>query len=124
MSTRTEKIRKLRALAHSGSGAFPHEAAVALRMAEALEAKTPNAKAVAQAVAKVLKERGMTVRVRRRAREDDWRGYYWQGIVPNERVENQSRRCRRELPQKPSLYRTQCLRFPPPSMADGTTGED
>jgi hypothetical protein len=80
MSTRTEKIRKLRALAHSGSGAFPHEAAVALRMAEALDAKTPNAKAVAQAVAKVLKERGMTVRVRRRAREDDWRGYYWQGM--------------------------------------------
>jgi hypothetical protein len=56
MTTRTEKVRKVRALARS--------AALALEKAQALEART--AKGLAQAVAQALEARGLVVRVRRR----------------------------------------------------------
>jgi pyruvate/2-oxoglutarate dehydrogenase complex dihydrolipoamide acyltransferase (E2) component len=70
MSTRRDKIRKLRALARD-KGAFENEAAVALAKAQALEASTPEK--IASDIAQLLKERGLaTVRVRRRARDDDW----------------------------------------------------
>jgi hypothetical protein len=63
MTTRTEKIRKLRALARSPN---KHEAALALEKAQQLERTT--AKAIAIAIGELLKERGLTVRVRRRDR--------------------------------------------------------
>jgi Protein of unknown function (DUF2786) len=63
MTTRTEKVRKLRALARD-KGAFANEAAVALAKAQALEFRT--AKAIAHAIAQLLEARGMQVRVRRR----------------------------------------------------------
>jgi len=70
MSKRAEKIRKLLRLARD-RGAFENEAAVALAKAQALEALTP--KNIAHAIAQLLEKRGMAaVRVRRRAREDDW----------------------------------------------------
>src|SRR5262245_3880864 len=69
MSTRAEKIRKLRALARD-KGAFENEAAVALAKAQALETSTP--KKIARDIGQLIEKRGMVVRVRRRAREDDW----------------------------------------------------
>jgi hypothetical protein len=69
MSTRAAKIRKLHALARD-KGAFENEAAIALAKAQALEALAP--KKIAEAIAQLLEKRGMTVRVRRRAREDNW----------------------------------------------------
>ena len=61
MTTQTEKVRKLRALARSPNR---HEAALALAKAQALEPRT--AKAIAHAIAQLLAARGMQVRVRRR----------------------------------------------------------
>jgi hypothetical protein len=66
MTTQTEKVRKLRALARSPN---KHEAALALAKAQALESKT--AKAIAYAIEQLLKERELTVRVRRHSGE--WR---------------------------------------------------
>ena len=60
MTTRAEKIRKLRALGRSPN---KHEAAAALQKARELEPKT--AKGVAQDIASLLVERGLKVRVRR-----------------------------------------------------------
>jgi Protein of unknown function (DUF2786) len=65
-SMRTEKVRKLRALAQSPN---EHEAALALAKAQALE--LPTAKAIAHAIAQLLEARGMVVRVRRH-RADGW----------------------------------------------------
>ena len=67
MTTRTEKIRKLRALTRD-RGAFENEAAVALAKAQALELRT--AKAIAWAIAQLLETRGLIVRVRRRGAEE------------------------------------------------------
>ena len=67
MSTRTEKVRKLRALARSPNR---HEAALALAKAQELEGRT--AKAIAQAIAQLLKARGMQVLVRRRVSRERW----------------------------------------------------
>jgi hypothetical protein len=60
MTTRTEKVRKLRALGRSPN---KHEAALALQKARELEPKT--AKGIAQDIASLLKEQGLKVRVRR-----------------------------------------------------------
>ena len=66
MTTQTEKVRKLRALARSPNR---HEAALALALAlalaKALEPKT--AKAIAHAIAQLLETRGLIVCVRRRS---------------------------------------------------------
>jgi len=62
MTTRAEKIRKLRALGRSPN---PHEAASALQKARELESKTPTAKGVALALVALLEERGFTARARR-----------------------------------------------------------
>jgi uncharacterized C2H2 Zn-finger protein len=75
MTTQSEKVRKLRALARD-KGAFANEAAVALAKAQALESRT--AKVIARAIAQLLKTRGLTVRVRRRS------GEHWQ---PTPRVD-------------------------------------
>jgi hypothetical protein len=69
MTTRKEKIRKLRALARD-KGAFENEAAVALAKARELEDKTITAKALALAVCRMLEERGLVVRVRPRRAEE------------------------------------------------------
>lgn len=69
MTTRTEKVRKLRALARD-KGAFANESAVALAKAQALEFRT--AKAIARAIGQLLEARGMQVRVRRRGTEERW----------------------------------------------------
>jgi hypothetical protein len=61
MTTRKEKIRKLRALARSPN---KHEATLALAKAQGLEAET--AKAIARAIAQLLQARGLVVRVKRR----------------------------------------------------------
>ena len=61
MTTQSEKIRKLRALAKSPNR---HETAAALAKAKALENRT--AKAIAQAIGQLLETYGLTVRVRRR----------------------------------------------------------
>ena len=58
MTTRTEKLRRLHALARSPN---KHEAALALAKAQAMESGT--AKAITQAIAKLLEARGMQVRV-------------------------------------------------------------
>jgi hypothetical protein len=70
MTTKREKIRKLRALAKSPN---KHEAALALAKAEALEARMrpTTAKAIAHAVAQLLEARGMKVRVKPRVRADE-----------------------------------------------------
>ena len=60
MTTQSEKVRKLHALARSPNR---HEAALAL--AKALEPKT--AKAIAHAIAQLLETRGLIVCVRRRS---------------------------------------------------------
>jgi hypothetical protein len=62
MTSQTEKVRKLRALARSPNR---HEAALALAKAQALEPST--AKAIAHAIARLLEARGLMVRVRRRS---------------------------------------------------------
>jgi hypothetical protein len=62
VTTRTEKIRKLRALGRSPN---PHEAASALEMARKLEARAITAKGAALAIASLFEARGLTVRVRR-----------------------------------------------------------
>jgi hypothetical protein len=61
-TTRAERIRLLRALGRSPNA---HEAGLALQKARELEAKTPTPKGVALAIAALLKERGLTVQVRR-----------------------------------------------------------
>ena len=63
MTTRTEKVRKLRALARSPN---KHEAALALQKARELKPKT--AKGVAQDIASLLKALGLKVRVSRHDR--------------------------------------------------------
>jgi uncharacterized protein DUF2786 len=64
MTTRTEKeVRKLLRLSRDRA-ATKNEAAVALAMAQKLEAKT--AKAIAHDIAQLLEARGLIVRVRRR----------------------------------------------------------
>jgi hypothetical protein len=60
MTTRTEKVRKLRALGRSPN---KHEAALALQKARELEPKT--AKGIAMDIASLLKEQGLKVRVSR-----------------------------------------------------------
>jgi hypothetical protein len=77
MTTRKEKIRKLYALARD-KGAFENEAAVARAKAQALEALTT--KKIAHDIGQLLQKHGMVVRVRRRAREDDWQGYHYVGM--------------------------------------------
>src|SRR5262245_14060437 len=119
MSKRAAKIRKLRALARD-KGAFENEAAVALAKAQALETSTP--KKIASDIARLLKERGMaTVRVRRRAREDDWNlirsvgfGSARPSKIPPEFDADVS------YLRNKDLYRIRRVRVSPPS-CDGTT---
>jgi len=61
MTTRTELVRKLRAM---GRSPFAPEAATALEMARRLELKT--AKSVAQDIAALLRGHGLRVKVRPR----------------------------------------------------------
>jgi hypothetical protein len=69
-TTQREKIRKLRALGRSPN---KHEAALALAKAQELESKTPNAKAIAHAIAQLLEASGVRVCVRRRSNaEGPW----------------------------------------------------
>jgi len=60
MTTRSEKVRKLRALGRSPN---KHEAALALQKARELEPET--AKGVALGIASLLKEQGLKVRISR-----------------------------------------------------------
>src|SRR6266511_2255718 len=69
MSRRAEKVRKLLRLGRD-KAATENEAAVALAMAQKLEAKT--AKAVAHAIAQLLEARGLVARVRRRRSGEDY----------------------------------------------------
>jgi Protein of unknown function (DUF2786) len=69
MTTRKEKIRKLRTLARD-KGAFENEAAVAWAKARELEDRMITAKALALAVCRMLEARGLVVRVRPRRTED------------------------------------------------------
>jgi hypothetical protein len=62
MTTRAEKIRKLRALGRSPN---KHEAALALQKARELESRTPTAKGIALAIVALLEGRGFKARARR-----------------------------------------------------------
>jgi type IV pilus biogenesis protein CpaD/CtpE len=65
MTSTTEKVRKLRALAASPN---QHEAAAALAKAHRLEFKT--SRGIALAIATLLEQQGLRVRVRRHGAED------------------------------------------------------
>jgi hypothetical protein len=69
MSRRSGKVRKLLRLSKD-KAATENEAAVALAMAQKLEAKT--AKEVAHAIARLLEARGLIARVRRRRSSEDY----------------------------------------------------
>jgi Protein of unknown function (DUF2786) len=69
-TTRSEKIRKLRALARSPNR---HEAALALEMAEKLESKYLTARGVALAIEPLFSKRGLKVRVRRYRTSEPYR---------------------------------------------------
>jgi hypothetical protein len=62
MTSRRDKIRKLRALVHSSN---EHEAALALAKAQVFEAGMPTAKALAHEIEQLLAARGMKIRVQR-----------------------------------------------------------
>jgi hypothetical protein len=74
MTSRRDKIRKLHALARSPN---KHEAALALAKAQAFEATMITAKALAQAVGRLLEARGMVVRVRPHRAEELRRELLW-----------------------------------------------
>jgi hypothetical protein len=63
LTTRKEKIRRLRALAQSATN--KHEAAVALEKARVLEATIGTGKIIAHDLAPLLEARGLRVRVER-----------------------------------------------------------
>ena len=71
MTSRRDKIRKLRALARSPN---KHEAALALEKAQAFEAKMLTAKELAREIGQLLEERGKVVRVRRHPAQGLLRG--------------------------------------------------
>jgi hypothetical protein len=71
MTTRREKIRKLRAL---GRSPYRHEAEAALAKAQALESSMMTARGTAQDIAQLLQGRGMAVRVKPHRAGERWSG--------------------------------------------------
>jgi hypothetical protein len=97
MTSRRDKIRKLRALARSPN---KHEATLALEKARAFEATMLTAKALAHAIEQLLKERGMVVRVKPHRTKDE---FLWESGVDAEVRYRVSRRNRLYLGPLPSL---------------------
>jgi hypothetical protein len=97
MTSRRDKIRKLRALARSPN---KHEAALALEKAQAFEATMLTAKALAHAVGQLLEARGMVVRVKPHRTKDE---FLWTLGVDAEARYRVSRHSRLYLGPSPSL---------------------